>query len=93
MVASLGEGEISCYRFHVSEKISTYLYCVVAGDYDIFTPSEATRDENIPMRLLCRKSLSKYVKEMSEDWFRVSKSGIKFYEEIFSTPYPFGKFD
>ena len=44
MVASLGEGEISCYRFHVSEKISTYLYCVVAGDYDIFTTSEDTRD-------------------------------------------------
>lgn len=30
---------------------------------------------------------------MSEDWFRVSKNGIHFYEEIFSTPYPFGKFD
>ena len=76
MVASLGEGEISCYRFHVSEKISTYLYCVVAGDYDIFTPSEATRDENIPMRLLCRKSLSKYVKEMSEYKLVASKLRI-----------------
>jgi len=45
------------------------------------------------MKLLCRKSLAKYVREISEDWFRITKNGIHFYEEIFSTPYPFGKFD
>ena len=45
------------------------------------------------MRLLCRKSLEQHVVTIAEDWFRVTKAGIRYYEEIFSTKYPFGKFD
>jgi len=45
------------------------------------------------MRLLCRKSLEEHVVTIAEDWFRVTKAGIRYYEEIFSTKYPFGKFD
>ena len=45
------------------------------------------------MKLYCRKTLAKHVAEIAEDWFRVTKHGIHFYEEIFSTPYPFGKLD
>jgi aminopeptidase N len=45
------------------------------------------------MRLLCRKSLEIHVVNIAEDWFRVTKAGIRYYEVIFSTKYPFGKFD
>ena len=37
--------------------------------------------------------LKKFVKEIAEDWFKVTKHGIHYYEKIFSTPYPFGKLD
>jgi len=73
--------------------ISTYLYAIVAGPYHKFTPSAAVADPQISMHLYCRQSLKKFVAEIAEDWFRVTKHGIRYYEKIFSTPYPFDKFD
>jgi len=49
MLASLGKEQIDCYVFGDSARISTYLYCVCAGAYDSFEPSESTKDEKIPM--------------------------------------------
>jgi hypothetical protein len=45
------------------------------------------------MKIYCRQSIKKFVKEITEDWFKVTKHGIHYYEKIFSTPYPFGKLD
>lgn len=45
------------------------------------------------MRLLCRKSLAEHVDKLKDDWFRVTIKGIRFYEQMFSTPYPFDKLD
>jgi hypothetical protein len=45
------------------------------------------------MKIYCRQSIKKFVKEIAEDWFKVTKHGIHYYEKIFSTPYPFGKLD
>jgi aminopeptidase N len=45
------------------------------------------------MRLLCRKSLAEHVEKIKDDWFRVTIKGIRFYEQMFSTPYPFDKLD
>jgi len=50
-------------------------------------------DPEIPMKLYVRQSLKEHCALIKEDWFRVTKSGIRYYEKIFSTPYPFGKFD
>jgi aminopeptidase N len=33
------------------------------------------------------------VADIAEDWFRVSKHGIRYYEDMFSRAYPFGKLD
>ena len=73
--------------------ISTYLYSVVGGPFDIFHPEEADKDVNVPMRLLCRKSLASDCANIKDDWFRVTKHGIHYYEEVFSTKYPFDKID
>jgi aminopeptidase N len=81
------------FEFEKSAAISTYLYAIVAGPYTEFTPSEKNSDPKVPMKIFCRKTLAKNVAEIAEDWFRVTKHGIKFYEQIFSTPYPFGKLD
>jgi len=45
------------------------------------------------MKLYCRKTLAKYVEDIKEDWFRVTKSAIDYYVKVFKTPYPFGKLD
>ena len=45
------------------------------------------------MKFYCRKSLSKFLEPIKEDYFWVSKCGIEFYEDLFSTEYPWGKLD
>jgi len=45
------------------------------------------------MRFYCRKSLTKYAEKMKDDWFRITKASIRFYETMFDTPYPFDKID
>ena len=45
------------------------------------------------MRLYCRKSLTKYTEKMKDDWFRITKASIRYYENMFDTPYPFDKID
>ena len=35
----------------------------------------------------------KYVQKMKDTWFKVSIDCIRFYEEFFSTPWPFDKLD
>jgi aminopeptidase N len=45
------------------------------------------------MRLYCRKSLTWLAEKWKDEWFRVTQIGIKYYEKVFATPYPFGKFD
>lgn len=81
------------YRFDKSVPISTYLYCVIAGNYAEFTPSAKVADPQIPMKLYVRQSLKEQCALISEDWFRITKCGIRYYEKVFSTAYPFGKFD
>lgn len=66
---------------------------MVGGPYEIHYPEPEFSDHKIPMRLLCRKSLSAYVHELKDNWFRVTLHGIRFYEQMFSTPYPFEKLD
>jgi aminopeptidase N len=62
----------------------------MAGPYKIF---ECEQPHRIPQRIFCRKSIAKYVEKMLDRWFTVAMRGIEFYEDMFSTPYPFGKLD
>lgn len=45
------------------------------------------------MKVYCRKSLTKYVEKLKDDWFRITKASIRFYATMFDTPYPFDKLD
>lgn len=54
----------------------------MAGPFDCLEPS-AERSQNmpnVPMRVYCRKSLTKYVEKMKDDWFRITQASIKYYE-------------
>jgi len=89
-----GEEEISCFQFAKSPKISCYLYVCVSGPYaTIESDKEEIRNYRFPLKLYCRKSLAKYTEMAKDNYFNVSKSGIDFYEKLFSTPFPFEKLD
>lgn len=62
----------------------------MAGPYVKF---ESTEPYHIPQRIFCRKSIAKYVEKIVKTWFTVAKRGLEFYEDMFGTPYPFGKID
>ena len=93
LVKSFGETNFICHEFERSQPISTYLYCVVAGPFDVLEPAPDKVHPTVPMKLYCRKELTKYVRNIADDWFRVSKIGIEYYEKVFQTPYAFGKLD
>lgn len=79
LTSVFGDQSYSCSRFEKSQPISTYLYSLVAGPYTVMHPP-ADVDYRLSMRLLCRKSLEKYVVKIRDDWFRVTRCGIDFYE-------------
>jgi aminopeptidase N len=93
LVTRFQDAPVACHRFDKSVPISTYIYSLVAGAYSVTFPKEADVDPQIPMRLLCRKSLAEHVEKMKDDWFRITIRAIRFYEIMFNTPYPFDKLD
>lgn len=92
----LGDEPYKAHEFPPTYKLSTYLYSIMAGPYSVFTPkvgSYAASGVDIPQRIFCRKSIAKHTERMADTWFDVSLKGIKFYEEFFSTSWPFDKLD
>ncbi|CDW86678.1 aminopeptidase n [Stylonychia lemnae] len=85
-----GDEPFKAHEFPQSQKLSTYLYSLMAGPYEAIVDEDQTE---IPQRVLCRQSLTEYVKKIAQTWFKVSIKCIKFYEKFFSTPWPFDKFD
>jgi aminopeptidase N len=83
-----------CFEFGESPKISTYLYCFIAGPYQVFESDvEEIRNFKVPLRVISRKSVAKYLENSKEDYFNTTKSGIEYYEQLFSCNYPFAKLD
>jgi hypothetical protein len=67
---------------------------LVVGPYVLHESEDAeVKDFEIPLRLYSRKSLSKFVNEQKEEFFKASMNGLKFYQEFFKTPWPFNKLD
>ena len=93
IVQSFEGANFVCHEYERTKPISTYLYCIVAGAFDELLPEKGKEHPTIPMKLYCRKSLTKYALKWKDDWFRITQIGIKYYEKVFSTPYPFDKFD
>lgn len=75
------------FDFPNTKKISTYVFSLHAGPYQIWED----KYENLPLRLLVRKSLARYVNP--KDWFLFTKQGFEFFNPYFGIPYPFEKYD
>lgn len=86
-IADLG-AERRRWYFPDTQSFSTYLLSLHAGPYHIWEEADPFR---IPLRIFARQSYAKYVD--AEEWFRVTRQGLDYFEHYFSYPFPFSKYD
>src|SRR5690606_2760138 len=79
------------WRFAPTERMSTYITALVAGEYHAVRDTYIGRHGEIPLGLFCRQS--KIADLDTEDLLEVTKQGFAFFEEAFDHPYAFGKYD
>lgn len=78
-------------QFETTDVISTYLYAFVVGPYVYERNTLPNADNYVPMRVMARKSIMKFVPV--EDFFRLTMAGMDYYEDFFGRKYPFKKYD
>ena len=87
-----GAEPISRWEFTPTERISSYLTCIVAGPYQGETGECTSTDgRTIPLGVYARASLVEYLD--AQDIMDMTAAGMTFYEENFGQPYPFRKYD
>jgi aminopeptidase N len=79
------------WRFPVTERLSTYVTAIVAGEYHETLDTYVGKHGEIPLGHYCRQSMLPHfhIDELVE----VTKQGFAFFEESFDFPYPFHKYD
>ena len=86
-----GEGTAT-WAFSPTERISTYLVALIAGNYQGGTGEVTARDgRTIPMGVFARASLAEHVD--AQNVIDVTRAGIEFYEQAFDQDFPFRKYD
>lgn len=75
------------WDFPTSAKFSTYIWSLHSGPYRVWQEQAGS----VPMRLLARESLAKYV--VTKDWFTFTRQGLEFFPKYFGYPYPYKKYD
>ncbi|MES3037655.1 MAG: aminopeptidase N [Bdellovibrionota bacterium] len=80
-------GEMLVWNFPESAVMSTYIWSLHAGPYHVWKDNAG----KIPLRLMARESLAKYV--VAKDWFTFTKQGLRFFPRYFNTNYPYKKYD
>jgi aminopeptidase N len=87
----LGDGR-AVWRFAPTDRISTYITALVAGDYhvvrDVYTGPDGT---TVPMAVAARKSLAEFLD--ADEILDVTKKGFDYFQQLFDLPYPFPKYD
>ncbi|MXG89558.1 aminopeptidase N [Nocardioides flavescens] len=85
-----GDGTAT-WRFPTTQRMSTYITALVAGEYHHVTDTYTGATQEIPLGIYCRQSLVPHLD--AEEIFTITKQGFAFFEEQFAYPYPFGKYD
>jgi aminopeptidase N len=87
----LGDGR-AVWRFAPTERISTYVTALVAGDYHVVRDTYTSPDGTVvPMAVASRKSLAQYLD--ADEILDVTKKGFDYFQTVFDLPYPFPKYD
>ncbi|WP_257955246.1 M1 family aminopeptidase [Nocardioides sp. B-3] len=86
----LGDGK-AVWNFPVTERMSTYVTAVVAGEYHEVLDTYEGKFGTIPLGHYCRQSM---VEHMDTDVLvELTVQSFEFFEEKFDFPYPFHKYD
>ncbi len=86
-----GDGH-AVWRFAPTERMSTYITALVAGDYHVVRDTYTSADgATVPMAVACRKSLAEYLD--AAQILDVTKRGFDYFQKLFDQPYPFPKYD
>ena len=79
------------WTFGETLPMSTYVFSITGGPFEVWKKTMKTASGPMPMRLLARKSLAKFVH--FEEWLRITELGIRYFEKYFDYPYPYRKYD
>ena len=79
------------WRFPPTERISTYITALVAGEYHQVLDTYAGRFGEISLGHYCRQSLKQHLD--IDELLEVTRQGFDYFETAFDYPYPFGKYD
>ena len=85
-----GDGTAT-WRFATTERMSSYITALIAGPYDVVEDRVTSRAGEIPLRILCRRSLTRFLD--ADTLFELTKKGFAFFESEFDRAYPFAKYD
>ncbi len=85
-----GDGTAT-WSFATTERMSTYITALVAGEYHEVLDSYEGAHGTIPLGHYCRQSIREQMDV--ENLLDVTKRGFAFFEEAFGYPYPFGTYD
>jgi aminopeptidase N len=82
---------VSVWRFAPTQRMSTYITALVAGEYHAVRDVYRGQFDDIPLGLFCRQSLVEHLD--ADDILAITKQGFGFFEGAFEMAYPFGKYD
>ncbi len=85
-----GDGT-AVWSFPTTERMSTYITAVVAGEYHEVLDTYQGKHGEIPLGHYCRQSIAPYLDV--EELVLITKQGFEFFEAAFEFPYPFHKYD
>jgi aminopeptidase N len=88
--SATGHGK-AVWKFPTTERMSTYITAIVAGEYHEVLDSYTGKHGEIPLGHYCRQSMKEHLD--TEELVEVTKQGFAFFEDAFDYPYPFGKYD
>jgi aminopeptidase N len=82
---------MAVWRFPTTERLSTYVTAIVAGEYHEVLDSYAGKHGDIPLGHYCRQSIAEHLD--TDELVEITKQGFAFFEDAFDYPYPFHKYD
>ncbi|HWG28272.1 aminopeptidase N, partial [Actinospica sp.] len=79
------------WTFPATERLSTYLICIAAGEYTVVRGSHTTRrGQAVPFELAARASLAEHLEPA--EMFEITGQGLDFFTELFDCDFPYPKY-
>ncbi|MEO8899188.1 MAG: aminopeptidase N [Candidatus Dormibacter sp.] len=82
-------GDRTTWNFATTPPLPPYLFAVAAGEYDVI---DGQPHRDTPLRLMCRRSLSGYLRGQADELFDLTRRGLAHFEARYGHDYPFGDY-